>query len=187
VMRNSSGIFSLEQSSVDNGQRLEVTVAGDEGSSRLDRVLAVRLPEMSRSRLKALILAGQVSIINATLKNAPIRDPAYHVAAGDTITIDVPPAVPAEPAGEDIALDIAYEDDDIIVIDKPKGLVVHPAGGHETGTLVNALIAHCGASLSGIGGVKRPGIVHRLDKDTTGLMVVAKNDRAHQSLSAQFA
>ena len=107
--------------------------------------------------------------------------------AGDTITIDVPEAVAAEPEGEDIALDIVYEDDDIIVIDKPKGLVVHPAAGHETGTLVNALIAHCGASLSGIGGVKRPGIVHRLDKDTTGLMVAAKNDRAHQSLTAQFA
>jgi 23S rRNA pseudouridine1911/1915/1917 synthase len=89
--------------------------------------------------------------------------------------------------GEEIALDIVYEDDDIIVIDKPKGLVVHPAAGHETGTLVNALIAHCGASLSGIGGVRRPGIVHRLDKDTTGLMVVAKNDQAHQSLTAQFA
>ena len=89
--------------------------------------------------------------------------------------------------GEDIALDIVFEDDDIIVIDKPKGLVVHPAAGHETGTLVNALIAHCGASLSGIGGVRRPGIVHRLDKDTTGLMVVAKNDRAHASLTAQFA
>src|SRR6202035_2101369 len=111
----------------------------------------------------------------------------YHANAGDTITIDVPEAVAAEPKGEDIALDIVYEDDDIIVIDKPRGLVVHPAAGHETGTLVNALIAHCGASLSGIGGVKRPGIVHRLDKDTTGLMVVAKNDRAHQSLSAQFA
>jgi 23S rRNA pseudouridine1911/1915/1917 synthase len=99
----------------------------------------------------------------------------------------VPPAAPAEPKGEDIALDIIYEDDDLIVIDKPSGLVVHPAAGHETGTLVNALIAHCGASLSGIGGVRRPGIVHRLDKDTTGLMVVAKNDAAHQSLSAQFA
>jgi 23S rRNA pseudouridine1911/1915/1917 synthase len=99
----------------------------------------------------------------------------------------VPEAAAAEPAGEDIALDIVYEDDDIIVIDKPKGLVVHPAAGHETGTLVNALIAHCGASLSGIGGVKRPGIVHRLDKDTTGLMVAAKNDRAHQSLTEQFA
>jgi len=127
-------------------------------------------------------LAGSV-----TLKNAPIRDPAYHVTAGDTITIDVPEAIAAEPAGEDIALDIVYEDDDIIVIDKPKGLVVHPAAGHETGTLVNALIAHCGTSLSGIGGVKRPGIVHRLDKDTTGLMVVAKTDRAHRALAAQFA
>ena len=171
----------MEQGS-NGGQRLEVTVAGDEGSNRLDRVLAVRLPALSRSRLKALILAGSVAV-----KSAPIRDPAYHAAAGDTITIDVPEAVAAEPAGEDIALDIVYEDDDIIVIDKPRGLVVHPAAGHETGTLVNALIAQCGASLSGIGGVRRPGIVHRLDKDTTGLMVVAKNDRAHQSLSAQFA
>jgi 23S rRNA pseudouridine1911/1915/1917 synthase len=174
---------SVEQGvSQDQGQRLDVTVAGDEGSRRLDRVLAVRAPALSRSRLKALILAGSVSI-----GPTPVRDPAYHVAAGDTITIDVPPAVPPEPEAEDIPLDIIHEDDDIIVIDKPKGLVVHPAAGHETGTLVNALIAHCGASLSGIGGVKRPGIVHRLDKDTTGLMVVAKNDRAHASLTAQFA
>ena len=175
-----------------SGQRLTVIVTGDEGSTRLDRVLGVSLAELSRSRLKALILAGQVSISqvsvnSAVVKNTPVRDPAYHVAAGDTITIDVPEPTAAEPAPEDIALDIVYEDDDIIVIDKPRGLVVHPAAGHETGTLVNALIAHCGASLSGIGGVKRPGIVHRLDKDTTGLMVVAKNDRAHQSLTAQFA
>jgi 23S rRNA pseudouridine1911/1915/1917 synthase len=169
-----------------NDQRLQVTVAGDEGSVRLDRVLAVRSPQLSRSRLKALILDGQVSLQTGAI-GAPIRDPAYHVAAGDTITIDVPPAVAAEPAGEDIALIIVFEDDDIIVLDKPKGLVVHPAAGHETGTLVNALIAHCGASLSGIGGVKRPGIVHRLDKDTTGLMVVAKNDEAHKSLTEQFA
>jgi 23S rRNA pseudouridine1911/1915/1917 synthase len=181
-MRNSLGDGSfLEQEAAKDG-RLELTVSGDEGSTRLDRVLAGRLQQLSRSRLKALILAGQV-----TVGTNPIRDPAYHVGAGDTITIDVPQAVPAEPSGEDIALDIVYEDDDIIVIDKPRGLVVHPAAGHETGTLVNALIAHCGASLSGIGGIKRPGIVHRLDKDTTGLMVVAKNDRAHQSLSAQFA
>jgi 23S rRNA pseudouridine1911/1915/1917 synthase len=174
---------SLEQDSASNsGQRHQVIVTGDEGSNRLDRVLAVRLEALSRSRLKALILAGSV-----TLKNTPIRDPAYHVASGDTITIDVPLAIAAEPVGEDIALDIVYEDDDIIVIDKPKGLVVHPAAGHETGTLVNALIAHCGASLSGIGGVRRPGIVHRLDKDTTGLMVAAKNDRAHKSLTEQFA
>jgi 23S rRNA pseudouridine1911/1915/1917 synthase len=175
------------QGSSNNGQRLEVIVAGDEGFGRLDRVLALRRPELSRSRLKALILAGQVSIKNASIAGVPIRDPAYHVARGDTITIDVPEAVAAEPAGEPIALDIIYEDNDIIVINKPKGLVVHPAAGHETGTLVNALIAHCGASLSGIGGVRRPGIVHRLDKDTTGLLVAAKNDRAHQSLTAQFA
>src|SRR3954471_9740734 len=182
VMRNSSGTgSSLEQNAVE-GERLQLTVTGNEDSSRLDRAPAGELQQLSRSRLKVLILEGQVMV-----GSAPIRDPAYHVAAGDTITIDVPEAVPAEPAGEDIALDIVYEDDDIIVIDKPKGLVVHPAAGHETGTLVNALIAHCGASLSGIGGVRRPAIVHRLDKDTTGLMVVAKNDRAHQSLSAQFA
>ncbi|NEW91610.1 RluA family pseudouridine synthase [Rhodopseudomonas sp. BR0M22] len=161
---------------------MNVVVAGDEGSPRLDRVLAARCPELSRSRLKALILDGRV-----TIAGNPVRDPAYHASPGETITIDVPPPVPAEPAGEAIALDIVHEDDDIIVLDKPRGLVVHPAAGHETGTLVNALIAHCGASLSGIGGVRRPGIVHRLDKDTTGLMVAAKNDKAHQSLSAQFA
>jgi 23S rRNA pseudouridine1911/1915/1917 synthase len=176
------GSFLQQGSSSNSGQRLHVTVTGDEGSARLDRVLAVRLAQLSRSRLKALILAGSV-----TLKSVPVRDPAYHVSTGDTITIDVPEAVAAEPAGEAIALDIVYEDDDIIVIDKPRGLVVHPAAGHETGTLVNALIAHCGASLSGIGGVRRPGIVHRLDKDTTGLMVAAKNDRAHKSLTEQFA
>ncbi|MEH2510560.1 23S rRNA pseudouridine1911/1915/1917 synthase [Nitrobacteraceae bacterium AZCC 1564] len=172
----------MQDSFENETNRHEVTVGGHEGSRRLDRVLAVHSPDLSRSRLKALILAGQVSI-----GANPVRDPAYHVNAGDTITIDVPPAVAAEPEGEDIPLDIVFEDDDLIVINKPKGLVVHPAAGHESGTLVNALIAHCGASLSGIGGVKRPGIVHRLDKDTTGLMVVAKNDRAHQSLSAQFA
>ena len=167
-------------------------VNGGEGSARLDRVLAAHLADLSRSRLKALILAGQVAVGKTSVNQpgsgtAPVRDPAYHVAAGETIIIDVPETADATPLGEDIALDIAYEDDDIIVIDKPAGLVVHPAAGHARGTLVNALIAHCGASLSGIGGVKRPGIVHRLDKDTSGLMVAAKNDRAHASLSAQFA
>ncbi len=165
-----------------NAQRLTVTVAGDEGSTRLDRVLAVRVPDLSRSRLKTLILSGAVAVGTAAM-----RDPAYHVAAGDTITIDVPEAAPATPAAENIPLTIVFEDDDIIVLDKPAGLVVHPAAGHASGTLVNALIAHCGASLSGIGGVRRPGIVHRLDKDTSGLMVVAKNDLAHASLTAQFA
>jgi 23S rRNA pseudouridine1911/1915/1917 synthase len=174
---------SIQQgSSQDRAGRLQVTVAGDEGSVRLDRVLAAREPSLSRSRLKGLILAGSVSVGTTS-----IRDPAYHVAKGDTITIDVPEAVAAEPEPEDIALDIVYEDADVIVIDKPKGLVVHPAAGHASGTLVNALIAHCGTSLSGIGGVRRPGVVHRLDKDTTGLMVAAKNDPAHQSLTAQFA
>jgi len=173
---------SQQGSSQDHAGRLQVTVAGDEGSVRLDRVLAAREPSLSRSRLKGLILAGSVSV-----GTAAIRDPAYHVAKGDTITIDVPEAVAAEPQAENIALDVVYEDSDIIVINKPKGLVVHPAAGHASGTLVNALIAHCGTSLSGIGGVRRPGIVHRLDKDTTGLMVAAKNDPAHQSLTAQFA
>jgi 23S rRNA pseudouridine1911/1915/1917 synthase len=177
-----TAVSVMQGSSEKTTGKLEVTVAGDEGSVRLDRVLAARHPDLSRSRLKGLILAGSV-----TVGTAEIRDPAYHVVRGDTITIDLPEPVAAEPEGEDIALDIVFEDQDIIVIDKPKGLVVHPAAGHASGTLVNALIAHCGTSLSGIGGVRRPGIVHRLDKDTTGLMVVAKNDRAHQSLSAQFA
>jgi 23S rRNA pseudouridine1911/1915/1917 synthase len=159
-----------------------VVVAGDEGSPRLDRVLAVRLPELSRSRLKQLILDGRVRI-----GRQAVGDPAYHVSQGETITIGVPAAAAAEPEGEDIPLDIVFEDDAIIVINKPAGLVVHPAAGHASGTLVNALIAHCGTSLSGIGGVKRPGIVHRLDKDTSGLLVVAKTDRAHQSLTRQFA
>ncbi|MGO9360854.1 MAG: RluA family pseudouridine synthase [Xanthobacteraceae bacterium] len=164
------------------GGARRVSVGGDEGSPRLDRVLAALCPDLSRSRLKALILAGQVSIGGTVM-----RDPAHHVGAGTAVDIVVPAATAPEPVGEAIPLDIVFEDEDIVVINKPSGLVVHPAAGHETGTLVNALIAHCGASLSGIGGVRRPGIVHRLDKDTTGLMVVAKNDRAHASLSAQFA
>src|SRR5579859_1111534 len=159
-----------------------VTIAAEEAGQRLDRVLAARIPALSRSRLKALILDGQVKVAART-----IRDPAAHVNSGDIVTVTLPPPEEAEPKGEEIPLTIVYEDDALIVIDKPPGLVVHPAAGHAQGTLVNALIAHCGDSLSGIGGVKRPGIVHRLDKDTSGLMVAAKNDRAHQSLTAQFA
>jgi 23S rRNA pseudouridine1911/1915/1917 synthase len=158
-----------------------IEIAAADGGTRLDRVLAAR-SELSRTRLKGLILAGAVSIGGRT-----IRDPGHRVNAGDRIAVAVPEPEPAEPEAESIPLTIVFEDDQIIVIDKPAGLVVHPAAGHAKGTLVNALIAHCGASLSGIGGVKRPGIVHRLDKDTTGLMVVAKTDRAHQSLAAQFA
>ena len=122
-----------------------------------------------------------------TIAGRTIRDPAAAVKPGEVVTVTLPPAEPPSPKGETIPLNIVYEDDAIIVIDKPKGLVVHPAAGHASGTLVNALIAHCGASLSGIGGVKQPGIVHRLDKDTTGLIVVAKNDTAHRALSKQFA
>jgi 23S rRNA pseudouridine1911/1915/1917 synthase len=159
-----------------------IVVAAAEAGERLDRLLARHVAELSRSRLKALIEAGAVALDGHT-----IRDPNHRVNSGAGITVDVPPPEPAKPAAEAIPLRVIYEDDDIIVIDKPRNLVVHPATGNWTGTLVNALIAHCGDSLSGIGGERRPGIVHRLDKDTTGVMVVAKNDRAHQALAAQFA
>ncbi|HWM81771.1 MAG TPA: RluA family pseudouridine synthase [Pseudolabrys sp.] len=165
---------------------LSVAISADEAGGRLDRVLAARLGEgpaaLSRSRLKALIEAGDVTIDGRT-----IRDPSHRVNSGQSVAVRVPPPEMAAPQAEDIPLSVVFEDDQLIVIDKPKGLVVHPAVGHQTGTLVNALIAHCGDSLSGIGGVKRPGIVHRLDKDTTGLMVVAKTDRAHRALAKQFA
>ena len=159
-----------------------VTISAEDAGGRLDRVLSRRIPALSRSRLKALILDGQVTVAART-----IRDPASLVNSGDSVSVTLPEPEPATPQGEEIPLTIVYEDDDLIVIDKPAGLVVHPAAGHAAGTLVNALIAHCGDSLSGIGGVKRPGIVHRLDKDTSGLMVVAKNDHAHRALSEQFA
>src|ERR1700691_3877587 len=159
-----------------------IRIASDEAGARLDRVLAAHVCELSRTRLKALIEAGAVAVDGRT-----IRDPGHRVNSGTAIVVEVPEAAPAKPAPEEIPLNVVYEDEDIIVIDKPKGLVVHPAAGNWTGTLVNALIAHCGASLSGIGGVRRPGIVHRLDKDTTGLRVVAKTDRAHACLSRQFA
>ena len=159
-----------------------LVIAAAEDGERLDRVLASHMTDLSRSRLKTLVLAGQV-----TIDGAPVLDPGRKVRADDAIAITVPAPEPAEPRAEPIPLNIVYEDDAIIVIDKPKGLVVHPAAGNWTGTLVNALIAHCGDSLSGIGGVRRPGIVHRLDKDTTGLLVVAKTDRAHRKLAAQFA
>jgi 23S rRNA pseudouridine1911/1915/1917 synthase len=163
----------------DHSETVTVTAVTD---GRLDRTLAASVTELSRSRLKTLILRGLVSIAGDT-----IRDPAHHVNAGTRIVVNLPDPEPAAPGPEPIALAVVYEDADLVVIDKPAGLVVHPAAGNWTGTLVNALIAHCGDSLSGIGGVRRPGIVHRLDKDTTGLMVVAKTDRAHRALAAQFA
>ena len=165
----------------DEGRESVPVLDGDAGE-RLDRLLAARIGDLSRSRLKALILGGRVTADGRT-----ISDPGYRVHAGEIFTVVVPAAEPAEPEGEAIPLNIVYEDAHLIVIDKPAGLVVHPAAGNWTGTLVNALIAHCGDSLSGIGGVRRPGIVHRLDKDTTGLMVVAKTDAAHKALAGQFA
>src|SRR5579871_1203423 len=186
VSGSSSSISGLRMSEVETQVEAPIvhtaTIGAAEAGERLDRTLTVLVKDLSRSRLKALILAGHVAISGRT-----IRDPGYRVNAGDDIALTVPELVPAAPRPENIPLAILYEDADIIVIDKPRGLVVHPAAGNWTGTLVNALLAHCGSSLSGIGGVRRPGIVHRLDKDTTGLMVVAKNDLAHQALAAQFA
>ncbi len=150
--------------------------------TRLDSFVAAAMPEISRSRAKGLILGGHVAVAGMT-----VREPKRAVAAGERVEVSLPPPEPAEPEGEPIPLDVVFEDDHLIVIDKPPGLVVHPAAGNWTGTLVNALIAHCGETLSGIGGVRRPGIVHRLDKETSGLMVVAKSDRAHAGLAAQFA
>lgn len=159
-----------------------VTVAAQDAGGRLDRTLAAALPDLSRSRIKGLVQAGCVQAGGAT-----ITDPAYRVKQGQELGVTVPAPEDATPQGQAIALDVVHEDDDIIVIDKPAGLVVHPAPGHRDNTLVNALIAHCGESLSGIGGVRRPGIVHRLDMNTSGLIVAAKTDAAHAHLSAQFA
>ncbi|MBL8582635.1 MAG: RluA family pseudouridine synthase, partial [Rhizobiaceae bacterium] len=137
---------------------------------------------LSRSRLQSLIRDGAVKV-----GDAPASQPKHKIAAGDIVQVMLPEPEPAEPLPEDIALDVLFEDDQIIVIDKPAGLVVHPGAGNWTGTLVNALLFHCGASLAGIGGVRRPGIVHRLDKGTSGVMVAAKTETAHRALSEAFA
>ena len=162
---------------------LTVTLDEETTAKRLDKALADALEDISRARLRSLIEGGQVILAET---GATILDPSAKVKPGQAYHISVPAAVDPEPRGENIPLDIVHEDDDLIVINKPPGLVVHPAPGHDGGTLVNALIAHCQGSLSGIGGVKRPGIVHRIDKDTSGLLVVAKHDKAHQGLAEQF-
>nr|WP_018700387.1 RluA family pseudouridine synthase [Amorphus coralli] len=161
---------------------MDLVVDNDATGQRLDVYLAARLPDLSRARLQALIRAGQV-----TVDAEPVTEPKRRVTPGMTIVVSVPAPEPAAARAQPIPLEIVYEDPHLIVIDKPAGLVVHPAAGHADGTLVNALIAHCGAELSGIGGVARPGIVHRLDKETSGLLVVAKSDAAHKGLAAQFA
>ncbi|MBW6529198.1 RluA family pseudouridine synthase [Sphingomonas sp. RRHST34] len=161
---------------------ISATIAPAADGWRLDRALADAVPTLSRERLKVLINAGQV-----TQDGAAVRDPSRKSHAGDAYAVMVPAPAPAHNEAQDIPLVVAYEDDHFIVIDKPAGLVVHPAAGNLDGTLVNALLHHCGGSLSGIGGVARPGIVHRIDKDTSGLMVAAKTDRAHEGLAKQFA
>lgn len=154
----------------------------DDAGERLDRWIAARWPQLSRSRCKALIEAGALAADGAVL-----TDPSAKVREGSVYTLTMPPLEPAIPKPENIPLDILHEDDDLIVINKPAGLTVHPGAGAWTGTLVHALLYHCKDTLSGIGGVERPGIVHRIDKDTSGVLVVAKNDKAHQYLSKQFA
>ncbi len=158
-----------------------------DAGARLDRFLASRIETLSRARLQDLIRGGHVARARAGDEPRPATDPSMKVRAGEDFIVEEPAAEPYEMAGEQIPLKVVYEDDSLIVIDKPPGLVVHPGAGNQSGTLVNALIAHCGVSLSGIGGVARPGIVHRLDKDTSGVMVVAKTDAAHRKLAAQFA
>jgi 23S rRNA pseudouridine1911/1915/1917 synthase len=161
----------------------EYRTGGADGGERLDRFLARRAgPDLSRSRVKALIEAGRAEVDGRVETEASLA-----LRPGQTVRLHVPHPVAATPRAQPIPLAILYEDADLIVLDKPAGLVVHPGAGNPDGTLVNALIAHCGESLSGIGGVARPGIVHRLDKDTSGLMVAAKTDRAHRGLAAQFA
>ena len=161
---------------------IEARIAVAADGWRLDRALADAVPTLSRERLKALISAGQV-----TFDGVAVRDPAKKAVGGSVLSVAVPAPAPAHNVAQDIPLTIAFEDEHLIVIDKPAGLVVHPAAGNLDGTLVNALLHHCGGSLSGIGGVARPGIVHRIDKDTSGLMVAAKTDRAHEGLAKQFA
>ena len=168
---------------VPGGSTIYATIAPEWHGWRLDRALAAAVPILSRERIKALISSGRVSLAGATV----VRDPSAKAAAGAAYALEVPPPEPAHNEAQDIALSIVFEDEHLIVVDKPAGLVVHPAAGNPDGTLVNALLHHCAGRLSGIGGVARPGIVHRIDKDTSGLMVAAKTDRAHEGLAKQFA
>jgi 23S rRNA pseudouridine1911/1915/1917 synthase len=166
-----------------NSGRHLVTFDESASGERLDRALAAALPSLTRSRVKALIESRRVALAGGQT----IEEPSRKVKTGERFVVDIPEPEPAEPQPQARDLEILYEDDDLLVINKPAGLVVHPAPGNPDNTLVNALLAHCGSSLSGIGGVRRPGIVHRLDKDTSGVMVVAKNDAAHHALSRLFA
>jgi 23S rRNA pseudouridine1911/1915/1917 synthase len=165
-----------------DGETRTALLPPDAAGWRLDRALAAAIPTLSRERLKALVSAGDVLV-----EGRQERDPARKMKGGEAVSVLVPAARPSEAISQDIPLDIRFEDDHLLVVEKPAGLVVHPAAGNLDGTLVNALLHHCAGRLSGIGGVARPGIVHRIDKDTSGLLVVAKTDRAHAGLAAQFA
>lgn len=166
----------------------EAIVDEEDKGLRLDKLLSNKLPDISRSRLKSLMVEGQVFLKETDNKPGKKMDnPSYKVKQGEEYILHIPDIIEPEPEGEDIPLDVYYEDDDLIVLYKPVGMVVHPAPGNYSGTLVNALIHHCGDSLSGINGVRRPGIVHRIDKETSGLMVAAKSDKAHKGLAKQFA
>ena len=158
-----------------------ITITAEESGERIDALLARSIPDMTRSRAQKLLEDGCVRLGGAPVKKN------YKAAAGDGFAVSLPEAAEAAPEAEDIPLCVVYEDADLIVVNKPKGMVVHPAPGHAGGTLVNALLARCGDSLSGIGGEKRPGIVHRIDKDTSGLIIAAKNDFAHLALSRQLS
>lgn len=160
--------------------KLTITVEPGEAGMRLDRLIGEKAEGLTRSAAEKLIEEGR-----ATKNGVPLGK-SYRCRACDAIELDIPEPVPPDVRPQEIPLDIPYEDGDLLVVNKPKGMVVHPAAGNRDGTLVNALLAHCGDSLSGINGVLRPGIVHRIDKDTSGLLIVAKNDFAHQSLAQQI-
>jgi 23S rRNA pseudouridine1911/1915/1917 synthase len=166
------------------GGHSEVEIALDASHAgwRLDRALADTVPSLSRERLKVLTKSGALK-----REGKAVRDPATKVKGDERFTLAIPDPAPAHNEPQEIPFPIVYEDEHLLVVDKPAGLVVHPAAGNRDGTLVNALLHHCGASLSGIGGVARPGIVHRIDKDTSGLLVIAKHDKAHEGLARQFA
>jgi 23S rRNA pseudouridine1911/1915/1917 synthase len=163
-------------------QTIDVRLEPAHAGWRLDRALAAAVPTLSRERLKALIRSGAVEAMGAA-----VRDPALKVKGDESLRVEVPEPAPAHNEPQDIPLTVVFEDEHLLVVDKPAGLVVHPAAGNLDGTLVNALLHHCAGKLSGIGGVARPGIVHRIDKDTSGLLVVAKTDVAHEGLAKQFA
>ncbi len=179
---NESDPEDLAADDVSGEDILDLVITDEQAGQRADKALAALCPDLSRTRLQALIVQGQVFVDDEVLESASLK-----LGAGDAVRILMPAPVQSVPEAEDIPLAVVYEDDDLLVINKPAGMVVHPGAGNWSGTLVNALLHHCADSLSGIGGVVRPGIVHRLDKETSGLIIVAKNDKAHRHLAEQLS